>query len=207
MINLVVIAQYLLLFKIDFKVFEVLLKHPITLAFVGFVLTKVLGAQVLHQYQVQAHNLKMRDKRLDDQLVIATAVFEELGSLMDRRIYLERRLLYSHKDKSLRGLPDKTNDCFIRYNEFLYEWNSKMNVNLCKVEQFFGKDIKLFLQDRIMKDFNWISIQLRRLHLEIDKQPTFSEINKSIDVTNSRTYRIDQMMLGKLKSQKVGSFM
>ncbi|MFG1486146.1 hypothetical protein ABMA77_08750 [Halobacteriovorax sp. RZ-1] len=176
------------------------------MAFLGFVLTKIFGSQIVHQYQLRAHKLKISDKRLDDQMQMATEVFEEISSLMDRRLYLERKLLYSHKDVKLRGLPDKTQDRFDEYNKFLYEWNSRMNINICKVEQFYGAKLKTLLQDRIMKDFNWIGILLRRLHLQVDNIPSFEAINKSIDVTNERVYKIDQQMLKCLKSQNVGSF-
>lgn len=143
---------------------------------------------------------------LDEQVKLATNLFENLSELMDRRLYLSRRLLSSFGDRE-KGLPDKTDERFKEYNNFLYEWNCSINKNICKLEQFFGQSNKAAFEKRIMLDFNWIGILLRRKYFNIENPTSIKIISDAIDITNERVYKLDQEMLVLLKSQKIGTFL
>ncbi len=198
---LVCIDQYYQFHFINWSVIDSISRNPLIIAVVAFFFTNIVGTRISQSLQDRSWKNQDFEMRKEKQLEAASKLFEEVSSLMDKRLYLERRVLYAHQDRK-RGLPDKTAQCFSDYNLFLYEWNFSLNKNICKLEQYFGHEIKSLFHDRISKDFNWIGILLRRLHLNI-QSPSFSNILGAIDITNERVFKLDQKMLSRLKNGTV----
>lgn len=185
--------------------FVTLTQNPLVITVVAFFLTSFIGTKISQSLQDRAWRNQEDERKKSKQLEVAADLFEEMSSLMDKRLYLERRVLYSHSDKE-KGKPDMTMKCFSDYNTFLYEWNCSLNKNICKLDQYFGREVKAFFHDRIMKDFNWIGMLLRRIHFN-ENVPSYNVVLNAIDTTNERVFKLDQMMLEILKNENVGSFL
>lgn len=181
-------------------------KNPLVVAMIVFFLSSIIGTKVSQKVQDRSWENKDRERKKEKQLDEAIKLFEELSSLMDKRLYLERRVLSAYNDNKRGWVPkEKIDTAFSDYNKFLYEWNFSLNKNICKLEQYFGVEIKNLFHCRIMLDFNWIGILLRRLYFN-DKNSSPQAVLKAIEITNDRVFKLDQQMLQRIRDERIGSF-
>lgn len=184
------------------------LKHPVVLAFLGFTLSNFFGQKIIHEFQLRKFKFEELERKKTEQVKAASAFFEDFSHRMDKRLYYERKLLIVCNDrkKGRVGADVEADVIFSNYTEFLYEWNSTLNLTLSKIEQFFGEDTRKHYDERITKDFNWIRQLLIRKY-RLDKDPAYSVVFEAIDLTNARVLKLDKKMLKMIKNEKVGSFL
>lgn len=103
----------------------------------GFILTTVLGGLLGFFFQrrtwAHQHCVQTQDRERER----AVLVFEEISKLLDRRLYLLRRLYWSLvADEDVRS--ERSDNRMDDYQDVLYEWNDSINRNLALIQQYFG---------------------------------------------------------------------
>lgn len=191
----------------EFKDIAKWVTHPAFLGFLAFILTNIFGQKIIFDFQLRKFKFEEHERKKSEQLKQASHFFEEFSQRLDKRLYHERKLLSSCKDREAGMLTGNDIDnVFNNYTSYLYEWNTNLNISICKLEQYFGREIAEHYQNRIMQDFNWIRILLKRKYLLMQNAPTHNGILKAINITNDRVYKIDKQMLVMIKNETVGSF-
>lgn len=120
-----------------------LVRDQIVLVFVGFALTTVAGGLLGYWLQSRAWRRQERDRQTQAQLDAATAFYEALSRLLDRRLHRMRQL-----DGRLErpGQAEDVERLLLRYREVLDEWNDNLNRNLALAVRYFGADAHATLQ-------------------------------------------------------------
>jgi hypothetical protein len=112
----------------------------------GFVLTTIVGGWWASRLQQRSWN-RQNDLRLkEDENQRAAAACHEVTALLDKRLYRMRRLHwaiaeYNHDTRGEDLLGARLKD----YDEVLYEWNDRLNVNLAILGSYFGPAARQYL--------------------------------------------------------------
>ena len=199
-IYIVLISLLCLFFAIQAILGDILLlKHPLILIFAGFVLTGIIGQILIGKIQSRNWKDQFEVEKLNRQIKETKTIHEHISLLLDKRIYRSRRLYYSFNDRDVRKINNKCKNCFEEFNDILYEWNDSLNSNIAKVYSYFGEKDGTFFQGRLCADLRWIGILLRRYYFDTKDKPSLKNINKAIDITNERIYKMNKNMLLKIK--------
>ena len=177
----------------------VFLKHPLLLLFVGFLLTGIIGQKLIGKIQRKNWEHQFKVERLNHQIKEARVTYEHISLLLDKRIYRSRRLYYSFKDRDFWNISNKCDGYFKEFNDTLYEWNDSLNSNIVKIAIYFGEENRKFFQDRLSADLIWVGTLLRRYHFNMKNKPSLENINKTIDITNDRVYKMNKYMLSRIE--------
>ena len=185
--------------SIKIETLYVFLKHPLLLLFVGFLLTGIIGQKLIGKIQRKNWEHQFKVERLNHQIKEARVTYEHISLLLDKRIYRSRRLYYSFKDRDFWNISNKCDGCFKEFNDTLYEWNDSLNSNIVKIASYFGEENRKFFQDRLSADLRWVGALLRRYHFNMKNKPSLENINKAIDITNDRVYKMNKYMLSRIE--------
>ena len=128
-----------------------LLKHPLILLFVGFVLTGIIGQILIGRIQRKNWEHQFKIERLNHQIKEARATYEHISRLLDKRIYRSRRLSSSFRDRDNRKINNKCADRFKEFDDILYVWNDSLNSNITKIDIYFGEQKKSFFKMKYVK--------------------------------------------------------
>ena len=179
----------------------------------GFVLTTVVGGAWAARLQARSWD-RQNDLRLkeDEQQRAATAC-EEVSRLLDKRLYRMRRLFWAianfeQSPAAINQLDTRLDD----YNEVLYEWNDRLNMNLALVGSHFGLAARQHLYS-LYEDFRRVGSQLemalRRARQGSDVSPELDAIDPEFEgwlpgSLNSRVYLLGLAMMSQLREGLVG---
>ncbi|MGW0804436.1 peptidoglycan-binding domain-containing protein [Nonomuraea sp. NPDC002799] len=104
----------------------------------SFVLTTVLGGALGSRFQRRAwahqHETQQREREREQ----ASKVFEEVSSLLDRRLYRMRLVFWAAKRQARGGAHDGLAEARERYREVLLTWNDNLNRNSALTQTYFG---------------------------------------------------------------------
>jgi len=120
----------------------------------GFVLTTVLGGALGYVFQTRAWRHQHDIERGEEQRRQAMRVFEELSTLMDRRIYRMRQVAWAARGiADSGGVTQDLRDALDGYRTVLRDWNDNLNRSLALVQTSFGDDIRRSLDEDIFERF------------------------------------------------------
>ena len=121
---------------------------------VGFVLTTVLGGLLGFWFQSRAwshqHEAQQRDQEYDQAL----HTFEDVSTLLDKRLYRMRRLYWAaRRNADTRVDRDAVSAARDAYVEVLFTWNDNLNRNLALTQTYFGTATRLSLEHDILAEY------------------------------------------------------
>ena len=171
-----------------------------------FGLTTLVGGWLTSRFQERLWSQKKEDSKKISELRVATKTFEDLSSVIDKRIY--------RMDKLARWMEDNTDQSMIgrqmnEYRDTLYEWNDSYNKNKAKMNLYFGKDIS----DRFdyMHGFFKDTGKVLEEQYYLDPRKRNSEklffVGDRIGDLNRMALEINERMIGKIQKQEVGVFL
>jgi hypothetical protein len=112
----------------------------LVLLFVGFVLTTVAGGVLGFFFQRRNADIQYLAHLHEAERSAALGLFEEISTLMDRRLYRMRQLAW-HLQRA--GDSDgSVNAAMDAYRQIVFDWNDRLNRNLAMTEIYFGTDIR-----------------------------------------------------------------
>lgn len=176
---------------------------------VGFVLTSVLGGLLGHVFQTRAWQHQYDIARRDEELRQAVSTFEELATLMDKRIYRMRRLWWAAHDSAGGAVAgEKLQVARDGYNSILFEWNDNLNRLLALTRTSFGRAIRDSLEFEIMEEFAAIGRALEDYIARVENgpipEPQPSRVGHRLTDLAHRVYRLDLAMLGLIQDRRLG---
>jgi hypothetical protein len=181
----------------------------LVLLLVGFLLTTVLGGLLGAWLQGRAWRNQRDVQRHDEERQQAFRAFEELSSLLDRRIY-RMRLLQSAAREAAKdaGETPRLDSALVSYRETLLVWNDNLNRLQALVQTYFGDEIRYRLEHEINERFSSIGRAIeecvRRARRQ-DYQPTdVAAVRRRVDALAHRVYNLNVSMLKLLQESKIG---
>jgi hypothetical protein len=176
---------------------------------VGFVLTTILGG-VLGSYLQQRSWKHQNEVNLkEEELKRAGAVCESVTQLLDKRLYRMLRLYYVCDGYAQGSFPkDVLEQRLGDYDDVLFEWNDRLNVNLALIGTYFGKSAREYLDFNIYESFKAAGSNLeqayRAVSQESDANFPFDELHSQLDQLTHKVYRLGVFMMTHLRDGQVG---
>ena len=148
------------------------------LLIIGFLFTVILSwfSQSIYFKYTNRANIK------SSQRALARKNFRNLSNLIDSRLYLMRKLIWSMKSKN------KIENILKNYQEIVFEWNKNLHGNLFMTKYYYGESMKISL-DRIDKLFSALGTSIETVY-------NSSLLDKS-DIDTIKIYRSEERRVGK----------
>jgi len=172
---------------------------------VGFLLTSVLGGVLGYYFQNRTWRHQFRLKLLEAEQATATRLFEELSTLMDKRLYRMRQVHWKLKSSDMSS--EVVEEQMQRYREILFEWNDSLNRNLALTETYFGSKIKAKLEGTIYEEFSRIGklLEARYSHRQRGEEDGgWRRTGDDLVKLGSEVYRINVRMIKLIQSRQRG---
>lgn len=170
---------------------------------VGFALTTVVGGFLGFFFQKRNADLQTMQRLAEAERVAALNLFEELSTMMDRRIYRMRQLCWqlqaNHPDSArIEAAMDD-------YRESVRDWNDRLNRNLAVAEIYFGRAIRRQLHDTIYAGFAGVGKQLEEAYGE--DRTRIDRIEAALDALARSVYELNVRMIRQVRDGRVGTFL
>jgi hypothetical protein len=181
-------------------------RDQILLLVVGFLLTSVLGGALGYVFQARSWRHQRRASSFDTERAAATKVFEGLSSLMDRRLYRMRKLMWAIHQKP--GDKNSIESAMSEYRAILYEWNDGINKQRALVQRYFGPGPAKHLETFIYEGFARLGEALEHEYrlVDDDTMPLRSSIGSELTTLSDRIYEMNVHMITLIQLGKVGLF-
>ena len=180
----------------------------------GFALTTVAGGWWAARLQQRSwdHQNELR-LREEERQRVATAC-EDVSLLLDKRLYRMRRVYWA-----IEGLEDDPAEMqrldarLSDYNDVLYEWNDRLNVNLALLGSHFGLSAREYLY-LLYQDFRRVGTELEtaasHARAGIDVMPELRAIDPEFEGwhptgLNQRVNLLGLAMMTQLREGLVGA--
>jgi len=176
--------------------------HNLILLLLGFFLTTIIGGGFGNYFQNKSWNYKNRIKLQEEEQKVATKIFEQISTVMDKRLYRSRLWFWrmeSNED------PKVINEYLNQYRLVLYEWNDNLNRNLALIQRYFGMDLKIHFLNEINDKFGSIGSDLEKVYKN-SFQDDLSTIEKKLDSLNITIYKFNVALITLIQNRKIGTF-
>jgi hypothetical protein len=174
----------------------------------GFVLTTVLGGVLGYYFQNRAWNHQHKVERHDERRRRALGVFEELSTLMDRRIYRMRQVVWASRGAVAKGEPtDDLRAARDEYRVVLRDWNDNLNRSLALAQASFGEGIRSSLESDLYERFSSIGRalddHLRRVSSGQGTREDAAALGRRITRLARAVYDLDVVMLRRIHDDQL----
>jgi hypothetical protein len=168
------------------------------LLLVGFLLTTVLGGLLGYFFQNRTWDHQNRVTAAAAHRDAAFAVFQELSSLMDKRLY---RMRVFDDVLASSGTTDKDiQSAREDYRQVRYEWNDNLNRNLARVEAYFGLPVRLSIETGVYEQFSQLHRELTEHYDQRQKHNDVTSLRPQLDSASLVIYNANLAMLGTIRS-------
>lgn len=123
--------------------------HDIAMLLTGFLLTTIVGGYLSHSWQTRSAEIQRVAEQKRNEIQAATAVFEDISRLMDKRLYRMRRISMGVGNDVDADIMSRRWDA---YRESLFEWNENLNRYLALTQMYFGQEARDTLERDIQTD-------------------------------------------------------
>jgi Putative peptidoglycan binding domain len=131
--------------------------EQVLLLVIGFVLTSVVGGLLGLFFQRRSWSHQHRAQQRDQDREQAIKVFEEVSSLLDRRLYRMRQVFWAARRRARGGADaDALPEALRQYREVVTTWNDNLNRHLALVHTYFGSGARQELEDEVFEEFSAI---------------------------------------------------
>jgi Putative peptidoglycan binding domain len=131
--------------------------EQVLLLVIGFVLTSVVGGLLGLFFQRRTWSHQHRAQQRDQDRDQALKIFEEVSSLLDRRLYRMRQVFWAARRRAQgKGDTDVLPEALEQYRSVVTTWNDNLNRNLALVHTYFGSGARQELEDELFEEFSAI---------------------------------------------------
>src|SRR5262245_3995737 len=174
---------------------------------VGFLLTGVVGAWLTNRFQQRAweHQHALQQRAQERQQAFKT--FEEVSTLLDKRLYRMRRLYWA-AGRRARGAADETDMQPARaaYDGVLLDWNDNLNRVLALVHTYFGGAVRHELEglyEELARLGRGLDVIVRMVSQAHDQRIQVPRFGHRITRLSSRVYALNVRMLRLLEASSL----
>ncbi len=119
---------------------------------------------------------------------------DEISRLLDTRVWRTRRLIQlSERGATRKEYLEHLSD----YREAVDLWNTNLNRNLIRVEQYFGPDARDELENRIGKSF-----QVLNADMASERKTPPRELTRQVDAINDLVAHFNRQLLAKIQERR-----
>jgi hypothetical protein len=205
--------------------------EKLQLLVIGWLLTGVLGALIAagiqrytwnrqheaqqrdweHQNEVQKRDWEHQYmvQQRDEERQQALKTFEDISTLLDKRLYRMWRLHWAIKKKARGASNEKEMDLArTAYRDVLYEWNDNLNRTLALAQTYFGDGVRQTLEGSLYE-----AVAALGRALDATEQMVSKAENKPVDIPqlsgrltrlSRRIYEMNVHMLSLLEENRLG---
>jgi hypothetical protein len=185
-------------------------RDPLLLLIVGFLLTGVAGGALTFAFQRRAWTHQHDVQRLDLDREAARKTYEELSTLLDRRLYRMRQVFVSARRIADQPGPStalaRDRD---EYREVLRAWNDNLNRNLALVDTYFGAPARAYLETGLYEEFRAVGEELdlfiRDVSVEERGAVVVRRIAPRLNGLSHKVYLFNRVLLKALRDDRLGS--
>ncbi|MEV0159332.1 peptidoglycan-binding protein [Nonomuraea fuscirosea] len=188
----------------------------------GFVLTTVLGGMLGYLFQRRAWAHQYKTQQHEREREQASKIFEEVSSLLDRRLYRMRLVFWAAKRRAVGGAGDGLAEARERYREVLLIWNDNLNRSSALTQAYFGSGARQRLEelyedyaaigralDQFMRDLGGEAAQekdaaVRESRAGSRRAVRIPPIGQRLDQLSHQVYLLNLHMLRLLQSGQLG---
>lgn len=179
----------------------------------GFALTTVAGGWWASRLQQRSWDRQNDVRLIESERLRAAEVSEELSRLLDKRLYRMRRLFWAIQDFGQTQLAVKALDERLAdYNDVLYEWNDRLNLNLALIGTYFGpaaREYLLFSYERFRAAGAQLETLTTHVRQGIDVSAQLQTLDREFegwhaDSLNQRNYLLGLATMTQLREGLVG---
>jgi hypothetical protein len=182
--------------------------QQLTLLVVGFLLTGVVGSALAYVFQRRAWEQQHRAERREEERQRAVQTFEEVASLLDKRLYRMRRLNWAtlrhlESGRGLERIAAARDD----YDDVLLTWNDNLNRILALVDTSFGHGVRRQMEVAVFEEFAAVGRALEDFVRRVSGDREGVEVpplKRRLNRLSHQVYRLDSQMLGLLRDGHVG---
>jgi hypothetical protein len=176
----------------------------------GFVLTSVVGGGLGYKFQERSWRKRHEAELSEERHRQAIRTFEEMSTLLDRRIYRMRRVWWSiARSITLGAVSDDVKSARDDYREILFSWNDNLNRLLALIQTYFGTDAREALEDNIFEEFasigRAIDYGLQRLTYSLDEPEPIPRVAHRLNALSRRVYEFNVELLHLLDADLLGN--
>ena len=182
---------------------------PAFLLVLGFFLTSVLGGALAYSFQDRTWKHQLRAQQRDQRREQAMKVFEEVSSLLDKRLYRMRLLFWAAKRCAPAG-RDSTGlrEALDEYRQVVAEWNDNLNRTLALVHTYFGGRARERLEDHLYEEYSAAGRQLDQFvrdvsvpgHADISVPP----LGRRLNWLGREVYALNLQLFESLDNDELG---
>ncbi|MEV5889828.1 peptidoglycan-binding domain-containing protein [Nonomuraea fuscirosea] len=188
----------------------------------GFVLTTVLGGMLGYLFQRRAWAHQYKTQQHEREREQASKIFEEVSSLLDRRLYRMRLVFWAAKRRAVGGAADGLAEAREGYREVLLTWNDNLNRSSALTQAYFGSGARQRLEelyedyaaigralDQFMRDLGGASARekdesVRESSAGSRRAVRIPPIGHRLDQLSHQVYLLNLHMLRLLQSGQLG---
>jgi len=176
----------------------------------GFVLTSVVGGGLGYKFQERSWRKRHDAELSEERHRQAIRTFEEMSTLLDRRLYRMRRVWWSIarsiKQDAVSGDVKSARD---DYREILFAWNDNLNRLLALIQTYFGSHAREALEEQLFEEFASIGraldYGLQRLTGSLDDPEPIPRVAHRLNALSRRVYEFNVEMLQLLDADLLGA--
>jgi peptidoglycan hydrolase-like protein with peptidoglycan-binding domain len=181
--------------------------QKLALLAVGFLLTGVVGGALGYFFQRRAWQQQHKVERREEEHRQAVQTFEELASLLDKRLYRMRRWYWAIKRRLEGGGLDQVSAARNDYDEVLLVWNDNLNRILALVDTSFGHGVRRQLETGVFEEFAAVGRALEEFARQASgdrKSVEIPPLGRRLNMLSYQVYRLDSQMLSLMRDGHVG---
>ncbi|MCK9379274.1 MAG: hypothetical protein M0P97_04000 [Candidatus Moranbacteria bacterium] len=188
------------------KFFSFLFSKSVGIVVLTFLLVNYFGGKLAEDAQRRFADYQHEKILKESEISAATAIFEEVSRLMDKRIYRMEKLNWELKDnKDFKKIDNQME----LYREVLYDWNDNRNRDIALMERYFGKNISDYYDNdvhRAIKDAGVLLEDCYYLPYYKRKEDMGWEIDGRMGDLENKAKELNIRMLKLIQTQGVGIF-
>ncbi len=177
--------------------------EKIALLFVTFLFSTIVGGYLTHRYQQASWKYQNRATLLETERARATAFFDELSRLIDKRMY-RMQLILNRLCENNRG--EALNRCFDDYNQLLHEWNNNLNRNIAMTERYFGPQMRTDFEYNIHRPLRDLGSELSAAWKNSSYHINCKDLQDVKDIINISVCQFDNLMIQCIQTGNIGIF-
>lgn len=187
-------------------------RHDVRMAMLGFLLTTLAGGIIAYSFQYFENRQKEKAEEraaaiqlAEQRRVAATALFDELSPLMDKRLYLWRQVAWGIED---RLVEESLSVKRAAYRALMLDWQFRLNRNRALVCRYFGPASGAVFEERILPGLRSVHDTLRvLLTAPPARRAVFKsgELNQVADSVNTIIYAFNNQLAEAIRRGDVGA--
>lgn len=150
----------------------------------------LVTAVLIFILQFISEYFRRREDRRQQDILDRMNCYDQISSLIARRIYRTRRILYAAQPSNTVTMEAARTD----YRDIVFEWNDSITPLLAKIEIFFGPGLRQKLENNVIPQVIAVGSHAQKFIREAASSDDIEALQRDIDSVNAETYEFDKSL-------------